>query len=103
MGPLLILSYESQTYGPGCPTPPDFTDVSSPCFDQQDYHGLPSIDCTRIETYYRWLLSNLPVRTDDSLRQSGLQVLGILLLCCSANLTVDTIRMTTEFITKHYS
>ncbi len=58
------------------------------------------LDSTRIETFCRWLLPNLPVRTDDSLRQSGLQVLGILLLCCSANLTVDTIRITTEFITK---
>ena len=52
-----------------------------------------------VEGFCTWLLSNLPVKTENTLRQSALQVLGIILLCHPSPST-DTIKLATEFIVK---
>lgn len=52
-----------------------------------------------VEHFCRWLLPSLPAKLENSLRQSVLQLLGLLLLCCSTP-TEDSIKLTTEFIVK---
>ena len=57
------------------------------------------LDPIYVEHFCRWLLPNLPAKIDNSLRHSVLQVLGLLLLCCS-DPTEDSVNLTADFIIK---
>ncbi|KAK4008958.1 uncharacterized protein LOC116923613 [Daphnia magna] len=57
------------------------------------------LDPVYVQHFCQWLIPHLPAKIDNSLRQSVLQALGLLLLCCSTP-TKDTVKLTSEFIIK---
>lgn len=58
------------------------------------------LNADTVENFVRWLLPNLPARTDNSLRHSALQVLGVLFLCVHPAPTMETVKISTEFLVK---
>lgn len=52
-----------------------------------------------VQHFCQWLIPHLPAKIENTLRQSVLQTVGLLLLCCSTP-TKDTIHFVAEFIVK---
>lgn len=57
------------------------------------------LDPIYVEHFCRWLILNLPSKIENCLRQSVLQVLGLITLCCTSP-TQDSVKLTAEFIMK---
>ena len=57
------------------------------------------LDPKRVEHFCSWLLDNLPAKTENSLRNSAIQVLGMILFSCPS-LTAESIKIIAEFVVK---